>query len=75
MPTLYEENKNSLPQQHTVIVDSGATHLYIAQNAPHRPLDTSAATIKLGTANGQVATSAAKDTLPIPQLAADFPAT
>ena len=35
MPTLYEENKNSLPQQHTEIVDSGATHLYIAPNAPH----------------------------------------
>ena len=75
MPTLYEENENILPQKHTVIVDSGATHLYIAPNAPHGPLDTGAAAIKLGTENGQVATSAAKDTLNIPQLAADFPTT
>ena len=56
MPTLCEGNENSLPQQHTGIVDSGATHLYIAQNAPHGLLDTSAATIKVGTANGQGAT-------------------
>ena len=56
MPTLYEENENSLPQQHTGIVDSGATHLYIVPNAPHGPLDTSADTIKVGTANGQVVT-------------------
>ena len=54
-------------------MDSGATHLYIDSNAPHGPLDTSAATIKVGTANGQVAASAAKATLHIPQLAADFP--
>ena len=63
MPTLYEENKNSLPQQHTGIVDSGATHLYIAPNAPHEPLDKSAATIKLGTSNGKFSTSAAKANL------------
>ena len=75
MPTLYGGNENILPQQHTGIVDSGATHLYIAPNAPHGPLDTRAATIKVGTANGQVVTSAAKATLPIPQLEADFPTT
>ena len=75
MPTLYEEKENILPQQHTGILDSGATHLYIAPNAPHGPLDTSTATVKVGTANGQVATSAAKSTLPIPQLAADLPTT
>ena len=75
MPTLYEEKENILPQQHTGILDSGATHLYIAPNAPHGPLDTSTATVKVGTANGQVATSAAKSTLPIPQLVADFPTT
>ena len=75
MPTLYEENENSLPQQHTGIVDSGAIHLYIAPNAPYGPLDTSADTIKVGTANVQVATSAEKATLPIPQLASDFPIT
>ena len=56
IPTLYEENENSLPQQHMVIVDSGATQLYIAPNAPHGPLDTSTATTKVGTDNGKVAT-------------------
>ena len=75
MPTLYEENENTPPQKHTGIVDSGETHLYIATNAPHGPLDTGAATNKVGTENGQVATSAAKDTLRIPQLAAYFPTT
>ena len=75
MPTLYEENENSLPQQYTGILDSGATHLYIAPNAPHGPLDTRAATIKVGAANGKVATSAAKSTLPIPQFEAAFPTT
>ena len=73
IPKISEENENSLPQQHTVIVDSGATQLYIAPNAPHGPIDTSAATIKVGTANVQVATSAAKSTLHIPKLAAEFP--
>ena len=56
-------------------MDSGATHFYIAPNAPHGLLDTSAATIKIVTANGQVSTSATRDTLPISQLAADFPTT
>ena len=74
-PTLYEGKENIPPQQHTGIVDSGATHLYIAPTAPHGTLKTSDAIIKLGTANGQVATSASKYTLPIPQLAADFPTT
>ena len=59
LPKISEENEKSLPQQHTGIVDSGATHFYIAPNAPHEPLDTSAATIKVGTVNEQVATSAA----------------
>ena len=54
-------------------MDSGATHLYIAPNAPHGPLDTSASRIRVVTANGQVEISTAKATLPIPQLAADFP--
>ena len=75
MPTQYEEKENILPQQHTEIVDLGTTHLYIYPTAPHGPLDTSAATIKLGAANGQVETSAAKSTLSIPQLAADLPTT
>ena len=75
VPNISEEIENSLPQQHTGIVDSGATHIYIAPNAPHGTLDTSAAKIRVGTANGQLATSAAKATLPIPKLSTDFPKT
>ena len=73
--TQYDEKENILLQQHTGIVDSGATYLYIAPTVPHGPLNTSAATIKIGKANGQVETSSEKATRPIPQLAADFPTT
>ena len=54
MTTQYEENENSLPQQHTRIVGTEATHVYIDPSTPHGPPDTSAATIKVGTVNGQV---------------------
>ena len=47
-----EENENSQLPEHTVIVDSGATHLYIGPNAPHGPLDTRASRIRVGTENG-----------------------
>ena len=70
-----EGNENILPPEQTGIVDSGATHLYIAPNAPYGQLNTTAKKIRVGTANGQVAISTAKATLPIPQLAADFPTT
>ena len=72
---LSEENENNLLPEHTGIVDSGSTYIYIAANAPHGPKDTSATKTRLGTANGKVEISAAKSTLPIPQLAADFPIT
>ena len=72
MPTPYEQQEYVLPQKHTGIVYSGATHLYIAPSTPHGPPDTSAATISVGTANGQVAKSSSKGILPIPQLEADF---
>ena len=75
IPKLLEENLNSLLPEHIGIVDSGATHLYIAPNAPHGPLDTSTTKIRVVTENGKVATSAEKATLTIPQLAADFPTT
>ena len=65
-----EGNENSLPPEQPGIVGSGATHLYIAPNSPYGQLDTTAIKIRVGTANGQVATSTAKATLPIPQLAA-----
>ena len=58
MPTEYEKKENIFLQQHTRIVDSGATHLFISPSAPHGPPDTSAATIKVVTANGKVETSA-----------------
>ena len=64
-----------LPQQDTGIVDSGETQIYIAPPAPNGPPDTIDATISVGTENGQVEDSSSKATLPIPQLAADFPTT
>ena len=64
---------NILQQHRTGIVDSGATHIYIAPSAPHGHTDTKATPITVGTANGQMVISTAIDTLPIPQSAADFP--
>ena len=75
MPTPDAQQEHILPQQEMGIVDSGATHLYTAPSAPHGPPDTSAATISVGTENGQVENSSAKAILSIPQLAADFPTT
>ena len=75
MPTYNEEQEHILPQKHTRIVDSGATHLYVAPKEPHGPPDNIVNTIKVGTANGKVKTPAAEATLYIPQLAADFPTT
>ena len=54
MPTPDEQQEHIIPKQHTGILDSGTTHLYIAPSAPHDPPNTSAATISVGTANGQV---------------------
>ena len=73
IPKLSEGEKNNLLQEHTRIVDSGATQVYIAPNAPHGTLDTSATKIRVGTENGRVATSEAKATLSISQLTADLP--
>ena len=56
-----------LSQQDTGIVDSGATHLYIAPSAPHGIPNTSASKISVGTSNGQVENSPATAILPIPQ--------
>ena len=66
---------NILPQHHTVIVDSGATHIYIAPSAPHGHPNTKATPITVGTANGQMVKSTATDTLPISQSAEDLPTT
>ena len=62
-----------LPPEQTVILDSGATHIYIAPNVPYEKIDATGKNIRVGTANGQVANSTAMATLPIPQVKADFP--
>ena len=72
---LYVSNRkdNHVPPDKTGIVESGATHMYIAPNAPYGEMNTTEKQIRVGTANGQVASSIATATLPIPQLNADFP--
>ena len=75
MPTQNEKQEHITPKQYMGIVDLGATHLYISPTAPHGTPGTSADTIKVGTDSGQVETSAAKATLPIPPFAADLPTT
>ena len=62
-----------LPQTDMGIVDSGTTHLYITPSATNGSPNTSASKIVVGTANGQVESSSAKDKLPILQLESDFP--
>ena len=62
-----------LPPEQTSILDSGATHIYIAPNAPYENMGTKGKYIRVGTDNGQVANSTAMATLPIPQVKADFP--
>ena len=62
-----------LPPEKTGIVDSGATHIYIAPNEPYVKMGTTGKQIRVGTANGQVANSTAMATLLIPQVNADFP--
>ena len=54
MSTPHEQQEHILPQQQMGIVDSGETNLYIAPSAPHVQPDTSAATVSVVTANGQV---------------------
>ena len=71
----YVSNKidKHFPPEQIGIVDSDATHIYIAPNAPYEKMDTTGKHIRLGTANGQVANSTAMATLPITQVKADFP--
>ena len=64
-----------LPQKDTGIVDSGATHFFIAPSAPHGPLNTIASPISVCTATGRIERSSETATLPIPQLAAEFTTT
>ena len=58
---------NILPQHHTGILDSGATHIYIAPSATHGHPKTKTTPITVGMANGQMVKSTATATLPIPQ--------
>ena len=71
----YVSNKkeNCLPPDKTGILDSVATHMYIAPNAPYGKMNTTEKQIRVGTSNGQVASSIATATLPIPQLNSYFP--
>ena len=69
------QHGNSLPQHHTGIVDSGATHIYIAPSAPHGHSNTKATPITVGTASSKIVNSKATATLPITQSAEDFPTT
>ena len=62
-----------LPPEQTGILDSGATHIYIAPNTPYEKIDATKKNIRVGTANGQVANSTAMAKLPIPKLKSDFP--
>ena len=62
------QQENSLPQHHTGIIDSGATHLYIDPSAPHGRPDTRNTPITVDKANGKMVKSAATATLPITQL-------
>ena len=64
-----------LLQRDTGIVDSGATHLYIAPTAPHVPPNTSAPQISVGTATVHVDRLSVTASLPIPQLVENFPTT
>ena len=66
----YVSNKTDkhLPPEQTGMVDSGATHIYIAPNAPYEKMNTTGKHIRVGTANGQVANSTAMATLPITQV-------
>ena len=59
----------------TVVVDLGASHIYIAPSAPHGPPDITTPTVHVGTSTGAVQRSSATAALPITQLANDFPTT
>ena len=72
-PYVLNRKDNQLPPDIICIVESGATHMYIAQNAPYGEMDTTEKKIRVGTANGQVASSISTVTLTIPQINADFP--
>ena len=57
------------------ILDSGATHFYIAPLSLHGPPNTSASQISVGIDTGHVESSPTTATLPIQHLAEDFPTT
>ena len=64
-----------LPQLDTGVVESGATHLYIDPTSPHGPPNTSTPHICVDMATRNIERSSATASLPILQLAADFPNT
>lgn len=59
----------------TGIVDSGASNLYFAKNAPYLDAKPNAPQVQVGTATGNVESSAGTGKLAIPNLPHDFPRT
>ena len=54
------------------IVDLGASHIYIAPDAPHTNLNLTAPAMVVRVSNNELEKSAASADLPIPQLACNF---
>ena len=61
------------PKIHTEIANTGASHLYIATQAPHGPPNSSAPKLLVGKTNGQLVFPTATETLPIPQRGNGIP--
>ena len=64
---------SQVPLSQTAIVDSGATHIYIAPQAPTTNTNPMASTITVGVANGHVEQSAATADLTLPIRGNNFP--
>ena len=60
-------------RQETVVIDSGASNIYLIINAPKQRVDKNAPTVCVGTADGTPHVSSASCDLTLPHLPADFP--
>ena len=74
-PTLDNILHNSQNIPATGIVDSGATDIYFAADAPIVNVNLSASKVKVGTATGQSEQSTGIENLNLPQLPSLFPIT
>ena len=66
---------HEIDNKKTVIVDSGASNIYLTPAAPMLNVDSTTPKINVGTAAGMPQTSIATCDLAIPNLPADFPKT